>query len=141
MEGLSERQRQILQAIIKEYVATAEPVGSETLEKKYNFGVSPATIRNEMVALTKAGFLEKPHTSAGRAPTHSAFRFYIKELMHEEKMSVTEEVAAKEKVWDWRHDFSRLLQEAARGLAHTYRRLLAFGAVGRWRRRLEQRRV
>lgn len=117
MDELTNRQKNILKAIIEEYIATAQPVGSQTLEKKYNFGVSPATIRNEMVSLTKTGYLNQPHASAGRTPTPAGLKFYINQLMEEEKMSVTEEVAAKEKVWDWRHDFSRLLREATRALA------------------------
>ncbi|MBN1169151.1 DeoR family transcriptional regulator, partial [Candidatus Woesebacteria bacterium] len=60
MEGISTRQTQILKAIIEEYIETAIPIGSETIEKKYNLGVSPATIRNDMVSLTEQGFLQKP---------------------------------------------------------------------------------
>jgi len=117
MSELSSRQKAILKAIIEEYVETAEPVGSGNLDKKYSFGVSPATIRNEMARLTKEGYLKQPHTSAGRVPTPVGLKFYINRLMEEEKMSVTEEVAAKEKIWDWRHDFSRLVREATRSLA------------------------
>lgn len=117
MEPLSDRQKKIFRSLVEEYIATAQPVGSENLEKKYAFGVSPATIRNEMASLTKDGFLEQPHSSAGRVPTAAGFRFYISNLMQEEKLSVREEVAAKERVWDWRHDFSRLLQETTRSLA------------------------
>ena len=63
-DTLSVRQTQILKALIDEYVSMAEPVGSESLEKKYSLGVSPATVRNEMLALTKMGYLRQPHTSA-----------------------------------------------------------------------------
>ena len=63
-DSLTSRQTQILKTIIDEYIETAEPVGSDALDKKYNLGVSPATIRNEMVALTKSGYLRQPHTSA-----------------------------------------------------------------------------
>ena len=72
--NLSERQIQILKAIIEEYIATAEPVGSETLDKKYNLGISPATIRNEMVRLTTMRLLNQSHTSGGRAPTPDALK-------------------------------------------------------------------
>jgi len=74
MEELSDRQTKILKAIIEEYIENGEAVGSEVLEKKYELGVSPATIRNEMAKLVKAGFLKQPHTSAGRVPTKEAFR-------------------------------------------------------------------
>ena len=115
--SLSDRQAQILKAIIEEYTITAEPVGSVTLEKKYNLSVSPATIRNEMVALTKSGFLHQPHTSAGRTPTSMALKYYVRELLKEEEMSVAEEVAVKEKVWDHRFEIERFLKEITRALA------------------------
>ncbi|MFZ5817409.1 MAG: HrcA family transcriptional regulator, partial [Bacillota bacterium] len=63
---MDERKNRVLQAIIEDYVATAEPVGSRTIARKYNLGVSPATIRNEMSDLEELGYLEQPHTSAGR---------------------------------------------------------------------------
>ena len=77
---LTPRQIQILKAIIDEYIATAEAVGSETLEKKHSLGVSPATIRNEMVRLTELGMLSQPHTSSGRAPTPIALKYYVDQL-------------------------------------------------------------
>ena len=114
---LSTRQSQILKAIVEEYITTAEPVASEALEKKYNLGVSPATIRNEMVSLTSEGLLKQPHTSAGRVPTPMALRFYIDNLMQEKQLSVAEEVSAKEQVWDSRFDFDRLMRQASLALA------------------------
>jgi heat-inducible transcriptional repressor len=123
MTELTERQTRILKAIIEEYMKTAEPVGSEALEKKYELGVSPATIRNEMIQLTKEKYLKQPHTSAGRIPTPSAFKFYVSQLMKEEKLSVAEEVAAKEKIWDARNDFDKLMKEATRALAGQTRAL------------------
>lgn len=98
MYDLTQRQIEILKQIVKEYIDTANPVGSETLEKKYDVGVSPATIRNEMAAMVKKGYLAKPHTSAGRIPTSKAMRLYVNELMKEKDLSVAEEVEAKEKV-------------------------------------------
>lgn len=103
--------------MVEEYINTAEPVGSETIDKKYSLGVSPATIRHEMVRLTEMGYLVQPHTSAGRIPNSVALKFYIKELMEEKQLSVTEEVAAKEKIWDYRFEFDRLVREATRALA------------------------
>lgn len=114
---LSPRQIQILKAIIEEYIATAEPVGSETLDKKYNLGVSPATIRNEMVRLTDLKLLHQPHTSAGRSPTPVAMNYYVEQLMKPRDMSVTEEVAVKEKMWDYRQEVDKLLREATKTLA------------------------
>jgi len=76
-----ERKYEILNAIIKDYIHTAEPVGSRTLEKKYNLGISSATIRNEMADLEDMGFLMQPHASSGRIPTQKAYRFYVDKYM------------------------------------------------------------
>src|SRR3990167_1217541 len=78
---LTDRQIQILRAIVEEYSQTAEPVGSERLDRKYGLGVSPATIRNEMVILAEMGYLSQPHTSSGRTPTPKAIRFYDERLI------------------------------------------------------------
>lgn len=114
---ITDRQAKIIKAIVEEYTQTAEPVGSEALEKKYELGVSPATIRNEMAELEKNNFLKKPHTSGGRLPTPGAIKFYIQQLMKEKQLSVSEEVAAKKKVFDFRYQRDRLLQEVAKELA------------------------
>jgi heat-inducible transcriptional repressor len=111
------RQIQILKSIVEEYISTAEPVASEQIEKKYNLGVSPATIRNEMAELTDSGFLSQPHTSAGRVPTPMGIRYYVDNLMQEKQLSVAEEVSAKERVWDSRFDFDRLMRHASLALA------------------------
>ena len=116
-DGLTARQTQILKALIDEYIETAEPVGSENLDRKYNLGVSPATIRNEMVALAKLGFLRQQHTSSGRVPTPKAMKFYIDQLMEEKEMSLTDEVKAKEEVWDSRKNLDNLIREATHALA------------------------
>lgn len=117
MSDLNDRQIQILKTIIEEYIETAQAVGSEILDKKYNLGISPATIRNEMVKLTKLGYLKQSHTSAGRTPTPMALKLYIRELMKTRELSVTEEVAAKEKIWDYRQDFEKFLRETTKALA------------------------
>lgn len=115
--ALSPRQVEILKAIVEEYVDTALPVGSLVLEKKHNLGVSPATIRHEMAMLTSLGYLRQPHTSAGRVPTSKAMKFYVDKLMEEKEISVTEEVAAKQKVAEIEEDFDSLMHEVTRGLA------------------------
>jgi heat-inducible transcriptional repressor len=122
-DGLTSRQTQILKTIINEYIDTAEPVGSEAMDKKYNLGVSPATIRNEMVALTKAGYLKQPHASAGRVPTPAAMKFYINQLMEEKQMSLVDEVKAKEEVWGARDNVDELMDEATHALAQRTRSL------------------
>lgn len=117
IQNLTQRQVEILKSLIEEYIESAEPVGSETLEKKYGLTASPATIRNEMVRLTKLGYLKKPHTSAGRIPTPAGMKFYVKELMKEKELSVTEEVQVKEGLWDYREKEQRFLKEVSRALA------------------------
>lgn len=113
---LSERKKQILKAIIAAYIQTAEPVGSKALASMPGLSYSSATIRNEMSELEEMGYLEKPHTSAGRVPSHQGYRFYVDHLMNQiednaENESGTEETAlmslkAKE--------LDRLIQEAGR---------------------------
>src|SRR5262249_14798613 len=76
-EGLDERTRNILMAIIHSFIHTGEPVGSRTISQRFDFGLSPATIRNVMSDLDEMGFLEQPHTSAGRMPTDQGYRFYV----------------------------------------------------------------
>lgn len=87
---LENRQRQVLQAIIEEYINTAEPVSSGTIVENYNFNFSSATIRNDMAELEKLGYLEKPHTSSGRIPSAKGYRFYVDELLNDEKISLEE---------------------------------------------------
>jgi heat-inducible transcriptional repressor len=78
---LAEREREVLTTIIEAYIASAAPVGSRVVSKRSSLGLSAASIRNIMADLTEAGYLEQPHTSAGRAPTAKAFRFYLDEVM------------------------------------------------------------
>lgn len=117
MIDLTSRQIQILKAVIEEYLETAEPVGSDTLDKKFNLGVSPATIRNEMAYLSDQGYLKQPHTSAGRIPTSLSLKLYVRELMNKKNLSVADEVSVKERIWESRDDLDHLLQESARVLA------------------------
>lgn len=84
---LEERKLKILQAIIKDFIETAEPVGSRTLAKRYDLGVSSATIRNEMSDLEELGFLRQPHTSAGRVPSNKAYRLYVDNLIKNQNIS------------------------------------------------------
>jgi heat-inducible transcriptional repressor len=78
---ITERQQEILNKIVEEYINSAEPVSSQLLEKKYDFGICPATIRIEMQKLTDAGFIFQPHTSAGRIPTDKGYRFFVDDLL------------------------------------------------------------
>jgi len=84
------RRQKILEAIIREYVDTAQPVSSGILNKKYNFNTSPATIRAEMKRLEEEGYLYQPYTSAGRIPTDKGYRFFINSLMKNKELSLRE---------------------------------------------------
>ena len=81
---MDERKQNVLRAIIMDYINTAEPVGSRTIAKKYNLGVSSATIRNEMADLEELGLIEQPHTSAGRVPSDKGYRYYVDFLMDDD---------------------------------------------------------
>lgn len=87
---LSERKKKILQAIVEEYIETAEPVSSKSIAANTGLGVSSATVRNEMAELEELGYLEKPHTSAGRIPSALGYRIYVNELMRKQKLSLEE---------------------------------------------------
>ena len=78
---LSDRKKQILKAVVDDYIQTAEPVGSKAIAVRLTTPVSSATVRNEMSELENLGYLEQPHTSAGRVPSHAAYRLYVDELM------------------------------------------------------------
>ena len=95
---LNERKKRILQAIIELYINTAEPVSSNAILDAYNLECSSATIRNEMMELEVLGFLEKPHTSSGRIPSEKGYRFYVDELLNEEKISLDEMQYIKSKL-------------------------------------------
>lgn len=87
---LDERKRIILNAIIHDYIFSAEPVGSRTLVKRHDIGLSPATIRNEMADLEEMGYLEQPHTSAGRIPSHRGYRYYVNSLLDNFQLNPSE---------------------------------------------------
>src|SRR5882724_10554343 len=91
VKNITERQAKILAAIVKEYSNSGEPIGSEEIQDKYNFDVSSANIRNEMAALEKSGYIEQPHTSAGRVPTDIGYRYFVSELMKRFEMSIKEQ--------------------------------------------------
>ncbi len=88
--GISDRKKKILAAVVDEYVRTAEPVGSKAIAQTAGLGCSPATIRNELAELVSLGYLEQPHTSAGRVPTPMGYRMYVNELMQKQKLSLEE---------------------------------------------------
>jgi len=95
---LDNRKKRVLQAIVEEYVNSAEPVSSSAIVRKHNLQCSSATIRNEMAELEKIGLLEKPHTSAGRIPSQKGYRYYIDELLRDDKLTIKEMQYIKSKL-------------------------------------------
>ena len=89
-DSVNERKKKILQAVIDEYVNSAEPVSSATLVEKYNLNYSSATVRNELAELEKNGYLDKTHTSSGRVPSEKGYRFYVDELIKDDNISIEE---------------------------------------------------
>ena len=87
---ISDRKKKILTAVIDAYIATAEPVGSKLIAQSGGLDLSSATIRNEMAELTAMGYLEQPHTSAGRVPSPQGYRLYVNELMERQRLSMEE---------------------------------------------------
>ncbi len=110
---LTERKLKILQAIISDYVKTAEPVGSRTISKKYDLGISPATVRNEMADLEEMGYLTHPHTSAGRVPSDMAYRLYVNALMEKKELSREEKNVISERLKSNVNEFEKTIEHAA----------------------------
>ena len=110
---LTERKLKILQAIISDYVKTAEPVGSRTISKRYDLGISPATIRNEMADLEEMGYLTHPHTSAGRVPSDMAYRLYVNALMAKKELSKEEKNIIAQRLNSNVHEFEKTIEHAA----------------------------
>ena len=114
---ITERQLELLEAIIREYLNSSAPVGSSIVVKKYHFPCSAATIRNEMAKLLDEGFLDMMHTSSGRVPTSRAYRIFLEQLMDEHEFPVLQEVALKQRLWPVRFDMNKMLLESVRGLS------------------------
>lgn len=116
MKDLDSRKRTILRAVIIEYVSGAEPVGSELLVSKYSLGVKSATVRNELAEMSELGYLEQPHTSAGRIPSDLGYRFFVDQLL--EKKDPDEASKQRlEKVKEEGEVLQNLLRETTRALS------------------------
>ena len=107
--ALTDRKKKILAAVVEEYIRTAEPVGSKTIAQVANLGCSSATIRNELAELTSMGYLEQPHTSAGRVPTPQGYRIYVNELMQRQKLSIEETEAINRSLNDKLSELDHLM--------------------------------
>ena len=112
---LDERKEKILDAIIRNYLETGEPVGSRTISKYTDLNLSSATIRNEMADLEELGYIVQPHTSAGRIPSDKGYRFYVDHLMQEKDREVTE---MKEFVIEKTEKMEQVLKQVAKLLAN-----------------------
>jgi len=117
MNIATERQTKLFEAIVNEFISTAEPVGSKYLVKKYSLDVSPATVRNDMSALVNLGFLAMDHSSSGRYPTTLGLRVFLKELMEEKELPIVQEVAMKQRIWEARFSPEKLLYESSHALS------------------------
>lgn len=117
MTNTEERKRQLLQAVVREYIKLAEPVGSETIVDKYDFGVSPATIRNDMADLEELGLLYQPHASAGRLPTVAGYRFYVAEFVRGDLAPLRDGSPIALALGDLQRDADHAMKSLARALA------------------------
>ncbi len=116
MDGLDERKVKILEAIIRTYLETGEPVGSRTISKYTDLNLSSATIRNEMSDLEELGYLTAPHTSAGRIPSDQGYRFYVDHLLKSKDKEISD---MKEFVIEHTEKMEKVLKQVAKVLAQT----------------------
>lgn len=114
---LNERKLRILQAIVTDFIRSAEPIGSRTLSRKYEMGISPATIRNEMADLEEMGFLTHPYTSAGRVPSTKAYRLYVDDLMEKHELQEEEKVQIRKNLSSKITELNRTIEHAAKLLS------------------------
>ena len=118
MLELSERQKNLLLIIIRDYIDSAQPVGSKRLVEHYHLDLSSATIRNEMSALTELGYLRQPHTSAGRVPTEEGYRFFVGQMMDQAELSKAVQHTISRQFHQARSDVDQWMHLAASVLAH-----------------------
>lgn len=114
---IDERKKKVLQALIIDYISSAEPVGSRTISRKFDLGVSSATIRNEMADLEEMGYIEQPHTSAGRIPSDRGYRFYVDSLMERTSLTGSERSVVEGIVFQKMKKIQGLVQETSRLLS------------------------
>jgi len=118
MGNLTERQKLILALVIRDYIESAQPVGSRRLVEEYGLDVSSATVRNEMVALTDLGLLRQPYTSAGRVPTEEGYRYFVRQLMGHTDLPVNTQRTIVHQFYQAGQDVDRWMRLAASVLAH-----------------------
>lgn len=116
---LSERQQNILRLVVREYVKTAAPIGSNSIMTGYNLGVSSATIRNDMAVLEEYGYLMQPYTSAGRVPTEAGYRYFVEKLMEQVELPTEEQRMISHQFHQARLELDQWLRLSVAVLAHT----------------------
>jgi len=121
MEELTERQKLILTLVVRDYIETAKPVGSKILIEHYKLDMSSATIRNEMAALTEAGYLRQPHTSAGRVPTEEGYRYFVTHFVYQTDLPHATRDTITHQFYQARQDVEQWMHLAASILAHQSR--------------------
>ena len=114
---LTNRKKRILRAIVEIYIATAEPVGSKAVAEQAGLDISSATIRNEMADLTEMGYLEQPHTSAGRVPSPKGYRLYVNELMERQRLSLAETEKINQSLQMRMEELDRVISQAGRAVS------------------------
>jgi len=114
---MEDRHKKILAAVVEEYTNSAVPVGSKVLAEKYGFDLSPATIRNDMQELEEKGFLHQPHISAGRIPTDKGYRYFVEEIMKDQKLSLKDQKKLQTEVLKLKAQNSRLSRTTAKLLS------------------------
>ena len=118
MPDLTERQKSILMLVIRDYIETAQPVGSKALVERYHLDLSSATVRNELSALDELGYLRQPHTSAGRVPTEEGYRFFVGQMMHQAELPQAVQHTITHQFYQARPDVDQWMTLAASVLAH-----------------------
>ncbi len=121
IEPLESRDQQVLQAVVRDYIQRAQPVGSGKITKKYRLDISPATVRNIMACLEDLGFLEQPHASSGRIPTDLGFRYYVDALMNPKPLRREEKEFILHRYQDAARDIGGIMQETSRLLSQISR--------------------
>ena len=114
---LTERKRQILKVVVEDYIRSAEPVGSKAIAARMGGSVSSATIRNELADLVDMGYLEQPHTSAGRIPSPKGYRLYVNELMEQQKLSIAETEKINQSLHIKMEELDRVISQAGRAIS------------------------
>jgi heat-inducible transcriptional repressor len=118
MTDLTERQKTLLMLVIRDYIETAQPVGSKALVERYHLDLSSATVRNELSALDDMGYLRQPHTSAGRVPTEEGYRFFVGQMMHQAELPEAVQHTITHQFYQARPDVDQWMTLAASILAH-----------------------